>query len=86
MCVKTGNYTIVLRSESVMESLHWICIALFFGLCFGADPFANFELELSYITASPLGVPQQVPFFSFFFLSEYDFFTVIIYPFVMGCV
>ncbi|CAI9771837.1 unnamed protein product [Fraxinus pennsylvanica] len=43
-----------------MESLHWICIALFFGLCFGADPFANYELELSYITASPLGVPQQV--------------------------
>ncbi|KAL6954191.1 Monocopper oxidase-like protein sku5, partial [Sarracenia purpurea var. burkii] len=24
------------------------------------DPFANFELELSYITLSPLGVPQQV--------------------------
>ncbi|KAK4734339.1 hypothetical protein R3W88_008600 [Solanum pinnatisectum] len=36
------------------------CIALFFTLCFAADPFANFELEYSYITASPLGVPQQV--------------------------
>ncbi|XP_073143054.1 monocopper oxidase-like protein SKU5 [Henckelia pumila] len=38
----------------------WICVALLFGLCSGADPFANFELEYSYITASPLGVPQQV--------------------------
>lgn len=28
--------------------------------CFCADPFANYELEYSYITASPLGVPQQV--------------------------
>lgn len=65
-------YLFVLRSESVMESLHWICIALFFGLCFGADQFANYELELSYITASPLGVPQQVFFFSS--LSEYDFY------------
>ncbi|KZV41063.1 hypothetical protein F511_14039 [Dorcoceras hygrometricum] len=37
-----------------------ICVALLFGLCLGADPFANFELEYSYITASPLGVPQQV--------------------------
>ncbi|KAG9148933.1 hypothetical protein Leryth_026062 [Lithospermum erythrorhizon] len=26
----------------------------------GADPFARYELELSYITVSPLGVPQQV--------------------------
>lgn len=40
--------------------LCWVCIALLFGLCFGADPFANFELEFSYITVSPLGVPQQV--------------------------
>ncbi|KAK4489434.1 hypothetical protein RD792_005243 [Penstemon davidsonii] len=36
------------------------CIGLVFGVCFCADPFANYELELSYITASPLGVPQQV--------------------------
>lgn len=37
-----------------------IHIALLFSLCFAADPFANFQLELSYITVSPLGVPQQV--------------------------
>lgn len=36
------------------------CITLFFTLCFAADPFARFVLEYSYITVSPLGVPQQV--------------------------
>uniref|UniRef100_A0A5B7B7T3 Putative monocopper oxidase-like protein SKS1 n=1 Tax=Davidia involucrata TaxID=16924 RepID=A0A5B7B7T3_DAVIN len=41
-------------------SLYLIHIALLFSLCFAADPFANFDLELSYITVSPLGVPQQV--------------------------
>ncbi|KAJ9679008.1 hypothetical protein PVL29_021045 [Vitis rotundifolia] len=35
-------------------------IALFSGLCFAADPFVSFELTYSFITASPLGVPQQV--------------------------
>jgi iron transport multicopper oxidase len=40
--------------------LKLINIALLFGLCFSADPFAHFDLEFSYITASPLGVPQQV--------------------------
>lgn len=40
--------------------LGWICVALLFGLCLGADPYANYELEYTYITASPLGVPQQV--------------------------
>ncbi|CAK9181545.1 unnamed protein product, partial [Ilex paraguariensis] len=30
------------------------------NLSFAADPFANFDLELSYITVSPLAVPQQV--------------------------
>ncbi|XP_075501056.1 monocopper oxidase-like protein SKS1 [Primulina tabacum] len=46
-----------------MGSVAWlrlICAVLVVGVCFGADPFANFELVLSYITASPLGVPQQV--------------------------
>ncbi|OIT40211.1 PREDICTED: monocopper oxidase-like protein SKS1 [Nicotiana attenuata] len=36
------------------------CIALLFTLCFAADPYVNFELDYSYITVSPLGVPQQV--------------------------
>ncbi|KAK4350743.1 hypothetical protein RND71_030056 [Anisodus tanguticus] len=43
-----------------MASLRVCCIAMLFTLCFAADPFANFELEYSYITVSPLGVPQQV--------------------------
>ncbi|KAM7273218.1 hypothetical protein ACFE04_027882 [Oxalis oulophora] len=29
-------------------------------LCFGSDPTAYYDLKFSYITASPLGVPQQV--------------------------
>lgn len=40
--------------------LLWICVGLTLGVCWAADPFNSFELELSYITASPLGVPQQV--------------------------
>ncbi|KAL7001690.1 Serine/threonine protein kinase [Sarracenia purpurea var. burkii] len=41
-----------------------------------ADPFANFELELSYITLSPLGVPQQVGMClrsNFLVVQIYDF-------------
>ncbi|KAJ8536685.1 hypothetical protein K7X08_035086 [Anisodus acutangulus] len=43
-----------------MASLRVCCIAMLFTFCFAADPFANFELEYSYITVSPLGIPQQV--------------------------
>ncbi|XP_051123059.1 monocopper oxidase-like protein SKU5 [Andrographis paniculata] len=39
---------------------YWIGIVLLLEVCFGAEPFANFELEFNYITASPLGVPQQI--------------------------
>lgn len=46
--------------EGVFALVCWICVGLLLGKCFGADPFANFELDVSYITASPLGVPQQV--------------------------
>ncbi|XP_050237835.1 monocopper oxidase-like protein SKS1 [Mercurialis annua] len=35
-------------------------IALFSSLCFAADPTINYDMKLSYISASPLGVPQQV--------------------------
>lgn len=37
-----------------------VLIALFQSLCFGADPSVFYDLRVSYITASPLGVPQQV--------------------------
>ncbi|XP_051143815.1 monocopper oxidase-like protein SKU5 [Andrographis paniculata] len=40
--------------------LYWICFCLAMSGCFGDDPYAYFDMELSYITASPLGVPQQV--------------------------
>lgn len=43
--------------------LCWLHIALLLvGFCYAEDPFANYELEFTYITASPLGVPQQVCF------------------------
>ncbi|KAK9103192.1 hypothetical protein Sjap_020446 [Stephania japonica] len=37
-----------------------IHICVFFTLCFAGDPFVYYDWEVSYITASPLGVPQQV--------------------------
>ncbi|KAL8095986.1 monocopper oxidase-like protein SKS1 [Apium graveolens] len=37
-----------------------VLICLLFGLCFSDDASKYFNMELSYITASPLGVPQQV--------------------------
>ncbi|XP_015866121.1 monocopper oxidase-like protein SKU5 [Ziziphus jujuba] len=37
-----------------------IHICVFVSFCFAADPFVNYNFEVSYITASPLGVPQQV--------------------------
>ncbi|KAL6530252.1 Monocopper oxidase-like protein sku5 [Orobanche hederae] len=40
--------------------LYWICVGLVLGVCMGDDPSTAFDLELSYITVSPLGVPQQV--------------------------
>ncbi|KAL8539591.1 hypothetical protein ACS0TY_001266 [Phlomoides rotata] len=40
--------------------LYLICICMTVGMCLAEDPFNYFDLELSYITASPLGVPQQV--------------------------
>ncbi|KAI7993613.1 Monocopper oxidase-like protein SKU5 [Camellia lanceoleosa] len=48
-----------MASHSVV-SLFFICISLFSSLCLADDPFVSYEFVLSYITASPLGVPQQV--------------------------
>lgn len=39
------------------------CICVLFGPAFGGDPFAFFDWDVSYISASPLGAPQQVPCF-----------------------
>ncbi|KAK6935220.1 Multicopper oxidase, N-terminal [Dillenia turbinata] len=35
-------------------------ISLFLSSCFADDPYVYYNFEVSYITASPLGVPQQV--------------------------
>ncbi|RWR89270.1 monocopper oxidase-like protein SKU5 [Cinnamomum micranthum f. kanehirae] len=38
-----------------------LCVSsLLFGFCFGGDPFVFYDWDVSYITASPLGVDQQV--------------------------
>ncbi|XVF08447.1 hypothetical protein REPUB_Repub07fG0004600 [Reevesia pubescens] len=37
-----------------------IHISLLSSLCFGEDPYVFYDFKLSYITVSPLGVPQQV--------------------------
>ncbi|KAF5731074.1 putative multicopper oxidase [Tripterygium wilfordii] len=39
---------------------HLIYIVLFSSLCFAADPTVSYDFKVSYTTASPLGVPQQV--------------------------
>ncbi|XP_057811126.1 monocopper oxidase-like protein SKU5 [Salvia miltiorrhiza] len=41
-------------------SLLVINICLLLGSSFADDPYGNYEFVVSYITASPLGVPQQV--------------------------
>ncbi|XVF54979.1 hypothetical protein PTKIN_Ptkin05aG0224000 [Pterospermum kingtungense] len=37
-----------------------IHVALISSLCFAEDPYVFYDFKLSYITVSPLGVPQQV--------------------------
>jgi len=37
-------------------------ISIFLSSSLAADPYAYYDFEVSYITASPLGVPQQVIF------------------------
>ncbi|PON89473.1 Copper-resistance protein [Trema orientale] len=37
-----------------------VYILLVSNLCLAADPTVSYEFHVSYITASPLGVPQQV--------------------------
>ncbi|XP_072995890.1 monocopper oxidase-like protein SKU5 [Typha latifolia] len=38
----------------------FLCVSALFGLSFAGDPFAFFDWDVSYITAAPLGVKQQV--------------------------
>ncbi|KAL3498678.1 hypothetical protein ACH5RR_041410 [Cinchona calisaya] len=48
-------------ASSSFLSLSFIYITLLLlGFCSAEDPFVNFDFVVSYITASPLGVPQQV--------------------------
>lgn len=45
-------------------SFIYITTWLLVGFCSAEDPFVNFDLVVTYTTASPLGVPQQVMSFS----------------------
>lgn len=50
--------------------LSYYCYLLCFTtLCLAEDPYVYFDWTISYITASPLGIKQQVLFF--LFLSIY---------------
>ncbi|GAB4857044.1 Monocopper oxidase-like protein sku5 [Ancistrocladus abbreviatus] len=44
-------------SSQLLLALH---ISVIVSLCSAADPFVYYNFDVSYITASPLGVPQQV--------------------------
>lgn len=61
-------------------ALFFIHIGLLATLSSAADPFVSYDFEVSYITASPLGVPQQVSFLDLFlhftFVSLSSFFHV----------
>jgi hypothetical protein len=52
-----------------------VLIALLPSLCFAADPYAFYDLRVSYITASPLGVPQQVHFLTLSHSIYWSFFS-----------
>ncbi|CAN8273947.1 unnamed protein product [Cochlearia groenlandica] len=41
-------------------SLCFVLLSAVSGVTFAADPFVSYDFKISYITASPLGVPQQV--------------------------
>jgi len=41
-----------------------LCLALLSAVSFAADPFVSYDFRVSYLTASPLGVPQQVRCFT----------------------
>lgn len=56
------NWTEFMASFSIF-SLLFIHICLLLGLSFAEDPFVNYNFVVSYITVSPLGIPQQVSFF-----------------------
>lgn len=47
-------------AQCVLLTLLLIHISLFVSFCSAADPFVDYEFVVSYTTASPLGVPQQV--------------------------
>lgn len=47
-----------LKKESLALGLIYIFISI--NSCFAADPFVYKDLEFSYITVSPLGIPQRV--------------------------
>lgn len=44
--------------------------SVFLKLGFCDDPTVSYDFKITYITASPLGVPQQVFFFSFFLWTD----------------
>lgn len=46
-----------------------ISIAIFPSFSFAGDPYVFYDFRISYITASPLGIPQRVSFLSFVLLT-----------------
>ncbi|CAH1451348.1 unnamed protein product [Lactuca virosa] len=47
-------------SSTFRYSLLFVCISLFLSFALAEDPTVSYKFEYTYITASPLGVPQQV--------------------------
>lgn len=47
-----------MAAATAAAALVWASVLI--GQCFAGDPFAFFDWNVEYDTASPLGVPQQV--------------------------
>lgn len=63
-------------STSKFSAFFLIHLCLLLTLSFAEDPFVTYNFEVSYITASPLGVPQQVCSLDLsIFCSVFLFFT-----------
>ena len=65
-----------MASSGIVLFLSSLCVSLLVSYSSAGDPSVYYDFEVSYITASPLGVPQQVISIPYIFnLTHYANFT-----------
>ncbi|KAK8549666.1 hypothetical protein V6N13_073447 [Hibiscus sabdariffa] len=65
---------------SKILGLFLIHVTLLLSSCFAEDPSVFYNFEVSYITASPLGVPQQIIKLQYNLTSCLDLFARLWFP------